>query len=77
MIEYKIDFDGDFPLWQRICHKFWVENGYYVIEEVPGWLRAVDPSLYDIRLHKLESKHWATLYFKHESDKTAFLLRWV
>ena len=77
MIEHRIYFDGDWGLWTHIVYKFNLENGYYVHEEIPGWLRATDEFVYDVRLFKDEYKHWATLYFKHESDLTGFLLKWA
>ena len=77
MIEYHLDFDGDWPMWQRMCHKFWEENGYWVNEEMPGWVRATEDYVYDIRLHKDESRFWAVLYFNREEDLTAFLLKWA
>ena len=77
MIEYHLDFDGDWPLWQRINHKFWEDNGYWVLEEVAGWVRAVDSNVHDLKIFKDEHRTWATLYFLQEQDLTAFLLRWA
>lgn len=76
MIEYKIDFDSDWPLWQRLCHAFWSENKYWAREEMPGWLRATQ-LIGDIRLFRDEHHNWAVLYFNREEDLTAFLLKWA
>ena len=77
MIEYRVNFDSDWPLWQRICHAFYEENSYWVIEEMPGWIRATDTTVHDIRLHQDESNIWAVFYFKRQADLTAFLLKWA
>lgn len=76
MIEYRIDFNGDWGLWTHIVYKFNLENGYYVHEEVPGWLRATDEFVYDVRLFK-DLNHWVIFYFKCEADLTGFLLKWA
>lgn len=77
MIEYCVDFDADWPLWQRMCHAFWEENGYWVTEEMPGWIRATEPTVNDVRLYQDEHRQWAVFYFNRQSDKTAFLLKWA
>ena len=76
MIQYRIDFDGDWPLWQRLCHEFYRDNDYFILEEMPGWVRATQ-HIQDIRLFKDEYHRWATVYFEREEDLTAFLLKWA
>ena len=76
MVEYQIDFDGDWKIWHHIAYKFELANGYFVFEEVPGWLRSTDPLLHDIKIYHDENRAWAIFYFKRKSDLTAFLLKW-
>ena len=76
MIEYRIDFTGGWPLWQRLCHAFWSENGYWVDDEMPGWIRATE-HIHDIKIHRDEHHGWAILYFEQAADLTAFLLKWA
>ena len=76
MIELLIDFDADWPLWQRLCHAFWTENGYWADDEMPGWIRATQ-LIHDIRLYQDEHRRWAIIYFLRGADKTAFLLQWA
>lgn len=78
MIEYQLDFDGDWAIWQSICHKFRKVNGYYNISEIPGWVRASDTSVKDFKIfeNNSQTKTWAVIYFEREADLTLFLLRW-
>lgn len=76
MFEYRIDFDGDWKIWHSVVYRFREENGYFVFEEIPGWLRAVEPLLNDVRLFRDDHSDWAIFYFNLESELTAFLLKW-
>lgn len=82
MIERKIDFLGDWPLWQKICHAFYTENGYFALEEVPGWVMATHPEgIHSLQLHwdsgpnSLET--WAVARFEDDKQLTLFLLKWA
>ena len=77
MIEYTIGFDGDWKFWTRIVYEFNLANGYFVFEEIPGWMRATEPLLHDMRFHRDEHHEWVVFYFRCEEDLTAFLLKWA
>ena len=79
MIEYHLDFDGDWEIWQNLCRAFRAENGYFELTELPGWVRATEPYVHNIQLYETNSKSktWAVVYFLTEADRTAFLLKWT
>lgn len=82
MITYQLDFNSDWKLWNNFCNKFSLDNGYFVLDELPGYLRATEPLLYDIRIvgnknPKMVLHNWAELDFKTDQDKVAFLLKWL
>lgn len=83
MIEYRIDFDGDWGLWDHVVYKFVQENEYFVVEEIPGWLRATEPLVHDVKLYReiyemeKTTPAYAVLSFNTEEDYLAFLLKWA
>jgi len=77
MIEYTIGFDSDWKFWTHIVYQFNLANGYFVFEEIPGWMRATEPLLYDMKFHRDEHHEWVVFYFRSEEDLTAFLLKWA
>ena len=68
----------DTSIWSNVINKFIDSNNYYVLEEVPGWVRAVDPAVKDFRLVRDEHRQvYGVAYFSDTEDYTAFLLRWA
>ena len=83
MIEHRIDFDGDWGFWNHITYAFVQANGYFVFEEIPGWLRATEPLVHDVKIYQeiyeieRTTPSYAVLTFNTEPDYLAFLLKWA
>jgi hypothetical protein len=61
----------------HIYREFERENNYFVWEEIPGWVQAVDSNIVSFRFVKDEHGIYAQGEFNSEEDYTAFLLRWA
>jgi hypothetical protein len=56
----------------KIITAFGIENGYFVWDEIPGWLRAHG---YDVKM--LTDDELFYLEFKYPQDCSKFLLEWT
>ena len=56
----------------KIVTRFGVENGYFVWDEIPGWLRAHG---YDVRV--LTDDELFYLEFEQDAECSKFLLEWT
>jgi len=61
----------------KIIKTFKEENGYFVWEELPGWLRAVDPSVKRLKLREMEDGGYMLNIEFVKNGYPAFLLRWA
>jgi hypothetical protein len=59
-------------LMESIINKFVIENDYYVLDEIPGWLRAQG---YDVKM-LADDDHWY-LEFANGQECSKFLLEWM
>ena len=66
----RLRLDSDIMI--NILKSFNEANGYFVMEEVPGWLRAQG---YDVKL--TQGEHYFYGEFATAEDATQFLLRWA
>jgi len=53
------------------------DNGYFVADELPGWLMAMDSSVTVCRWHMDEFYLYLGVVFAKEEDYTVFCLRWL
>lgn len=56
----------------KIVTRFGLENGYFVWDEIPGWLRAQG---YDVRV--LADDDHFYLKFDNATESSKFLLEWA
>ena len=56
----------------KIVTKFGLENGYFVWDEIPGWLRAHG---YDVKM--LTDDEFFFLEFENPQESSKFLLEWT
>jgi hypothetical protein len=56
----------------KIVTRFGLENGYFVWDEVPGWLRAHG---YDVKM--LTDDELFFLEFENPQESSKFLLEWA
>ena len=56
----------------KIVTRFVFENGYFVWDEIPGWLRAHG---YDVKM--LTDDELFYLEFEHDAECSKFLLEWT
>lgn len=56
----------------KIVTKFGLENGYFVWDEIPGWLRAHG---YDVKMLADDDNYY--LEFVHDKESSKFLLEWT
>jgi hypothetical protein len=62
---------------RNIVRAFEEENGYFVWDELPGWLRAVDPSVKRLKLREMEDGGYMITIEFVKNGETAFMLRWA
>jgi len=62
---------------RNIIRAFEEENGYFVWDELPGWIRAVDPTVKRLKLRELEDGGYIVNIEFVKNGQTAFMLRWA
>jgi len=62
---------------RNIIRAFEAENGYFVWDELPGWIRAVDPTVKRLKLREMEDGGYMLNIEFVKNGYPAFLLRWA